>query len=73
MQGGATRAHDKSPLIVKQKAVECYDTRQEAQRSQEFFYKFFSMRQECHACCDKFSSRTDDLNLQVWRWSYSQT
>jgi hypothetical protein len=27
MHGGATRAHEKSPSIVKQKAAECYDTR----------------------------------------------
>jgi hypothetical protein len=25
--------------------------------------EIFSTRQECHACCDKFSSRTGDLNL----------
>jgi hypothetical protein len=34
---------------------------------------FSTMHQECHACCDKFSSRTGDLNLQVWRRSCSQT
>jgi hypothetical protein len=42
-------------------------------RSQEFFFKVFSMRQECHACCNKFSSRTGNLHLQVWRRSFSQT
>jgi hypothetical protein len=31
MRGGVARAHDKSPSVVKQKAAECYDTRQEAQ------------------------------------------
>jgi hypothetical protein len=34
---------------------------------------FLTTCQECHACCDKFCSCTDDLNLQVWRWSYSHT
>jgi hypothetical protein len=71
MHGGATRAHEKSPLVVKQKATQCYDTQYEAQRIREFFYEIFSMRQEYDACCDKFSSRTDNLNLQVWRRSYS--
>jgi hypothetical protein len=27
----------------------------------------FSTHQECHVCCNKFSSRTGDLNPQVWR------
>jgi hypothetical protein len=26
MHGGAVRAHEKSPLVTKQKATECYDT-----------------------------------------------
>jgi hypothetical protein len=71
MHGGATRAHEKSPSVMKQKATQCYDTRYEAQRSREFFYEIFSTRQEYHACCDKFSSCTDNLNLQVWRRSCS--
>jgi hypothetical protein len=29
--------------------------------------------QESHVCYDKFSSRTGDQNLQVWRRSCSQT
>jgi hypothetical protein len=29
MHGGVARAHEKSPSVVKQKVVECYDTRQE--------------------------------------------
>jgi hypothetical protein len=48
-----------------QTRVECYDTRYEAERYREFFYEIFSMRQEFHAYCGKFSSRTDNLNLQV--------
>jgi hypothetical protein len=27
MHGGVARAHEKSPSVVKQKVVECYDTR----------------------------------------------
>jgi hypothetical protein len=29
--------------------------------------------QECHDCCNKFSNRTGDLNLQIWTRSCSQT
>jgi hypothetical protein len=39
----------------------------------ENFSMNFLKSQECHTCCDKFSSRIGDLNLQVWRWSCSQT
>jgi hypothetical protein len=63
MCGGVARAHEKSPPVTKQKAAECYDTRYEAQRSREFFAKIFTTRQECHVYCNKFSSRTGDLNL----------
>jgi hypothetical protein len=30
-----------------------------------------SAAENCHAYCDKFSNRTGNLNLQVWRWSCS--
>jgi hypothetical protein len=63
MHGGTARTHKKSSSFAKQKAMECYDTRYEAQHSREFFHKIFLVRQECHAYCDKFSSRTGDLNL----------
>jgi hypothetical protein len=33
--------------------------------AKNFSVNFLSMCQECHACYDKFSSRTGDLNLQV--------
>jgi hypothetical protein len=29
--------------------------------------------ESCHSCCDKFSNRTGDLYLPVWRRSCSQT
>jgi hypothetical protein len=39
----------------------------------ENVYEIHSTHQQCHASCDKFSNRIDDLNLQVWRQSCSQT
>jgi hypothetical protein len=38
-----------------------------------FFCEIFSVCQEYHTYCDKFSSCTGDLNLQVWRWFCSHT
>jgi hypothetical protein len=32
---------------------------------------YLSTSQGCHISCDKFSSRTSNLNLWVWRWSCS--
>jgi hypothetical protein len=32
---------------------------------------YLSISQGCHISCDKFSSRTSNLNLCVWRWSYA--
>jgi hypothetical protein len=74
MCGGNTRAHDESPSTMKQRTQDgCHDTRQGAQCSQEFLSEIHLARQGCHISCDKFSSHTSNLNLQVWRRSCSQT
>jgi hypothetical protein len=72
MHGGNTRAHEESPSTTKQSTQEvCHDTRQGAQCSQEFLSEIRSVHQGCRINCDKFSSHTSNLNLQVWRQSCS--
>jgi hypothetical protein len=73
MHGGNTRAHEVSPSTTKQRTQEgCHDTRQGAQCSREFLSEIHSAHQGCHVSCDKFSSHTGNLNLQVWRWTHRE-